>query len=131
VSVSSLEEFVRVLAALDWPADTLDVIGHSRSTGFLAIGTWTVDDSPQTAASFSELLVPSLRRIGVRTIRLLGCSTGIGERASRALLRISRATGCEVLGTKRMITPSDYDASGFVSVHALTRSRTETRGRIL
>src|SRR5690242_11193200 len=76
-SVVSLEDLIASLRSQcerSERADCLDLIGHSRGPGFLVMGTWLVDDSPQTAASFSELLGPSLDQLGVRTIRLLGCS---------------------------------------------------------
>lgn len=100
-------------------ADVLDLIGHSRDEGFLVLGGWIVDDSPQTAATFSELLRPFLLAIGVSTIRVLGCSTATTLRAREALRRIAFATRCNVLGTRRFITNEDYAPSGFASDEAL------------
>lgn len=99
--------------------ELLDVIGHSRLHGFLALGTWVIDDSAQTAASFSHLLRPSLEKLGVRTIRLLGCSTAVSRRGRYMLGRIMQATGCAVLGTRRYISRTDYGAEGFISDDAL------------
>jgi hypothetical protein len=96
-------------------AEILDAIGHSRSEGFLVLGTWVVDDSSQTAATFSELLRPLLSQLGVRTIRLLGCSTATTERGRNAIRRIAHVTGCDVLGTRRYLNKYDYGRTGFVS----------------
>lgn len=133
-------------ARLDARVELLDLVGHARAPGFLVVGSWLVDDSPQTAASFSALLRPSLERLGVRTIRLLGCATAATERARNAIRRIAQATRCQVLGTTRPVGARDYDRAGFASEHALsgathaypfsgfrlttaTRSRSEIRGR--
>jgi hypothetical protein len=117
-TTSGLESLVAVLHDRSVRGDRtelLDAIGHSRSHGFLVLGSWVIDDSPQTAASFGQLLRPSLEQLGVRTIRLLGCSTATTERGRNAMRRIAQATGCDVLGTKRYISQHDYGASGFVS----------------
>jgi hypothetical protein len=117
-TTSGLESLVAVLHDRSVRGDCtelLDAIGHSRSHGFLVLGSWVIDDSPQTAASFGQLLRPSLEQLGVRTIRLLGCSTATTERGRNAMRRIAQATGCEVLGTKRYISQHDYRPSGFVS----------------
>jgi len=96
-------------------AETLDLVGHSRSHGFLVMGTWVLDDSPQVAASFAQDLRAALDVIGVREIRLLGCSTATSERSFGALRRISQAARRSVLGTRRYISKNDYDRSGFIS----------------
>jgi len=95
------------------------MIGHSSVQGFLVLGDWRIDDTPQTAASFSLLLRPLFECLGVRVVRLLGCSTANTTAGRNAILRIARTTGCRVLGTKRYITRHDYEARGFVSEDAL------------
>jgi len=95
--------------------DTLDLVGHSRGCGFLVIGSWVLDDSPQVAATFSEDLRSALDVLGVREIRLLGCSTATTERSFAALRRISQAARRIVLGTRRYISKNDYSPSGFIS----------------
>lgn len=96
-------------------AVTLDLVGHSRDHGFLVLGNWVLDDSPQTAATFSDLLRPWLDAIGVRELRLLGCSTGASERARAALRQIALGARREVFGTRRYVSKRDYDVLGFVS----------------
>lgn len=120
-SASGLDDVVAVLrdhASRGSRTELLDMIGHS-SRGLLVIGTWEIDDSPQAAATFSQLLLPSLEQLGVRTIRLLGCSTATTERGRNAMRRIARATECAVLGTRRYISKHDYGPDGFTSDHAL------------
>lgn len=96
-------------------AVTLDLVGHSRDHGFLVLGDWVLDDSPQTAATFSELIRPWLDAVGVRELRLLGCSTGASERARAAIRKIALGARREVVGTRRYISKRDYDDRGFVS----------------
>lgn len=99
-------------------ADTLDLIGHSR-LGMLVIGRWLIDDSPQTVATFRSLIRPVLDKLGIRQIRLLGCSTAATERGWAAIRKIATATGRDVFGTKRYISKNDYDRGGFISDAAL------------
>jgi hypothetical protein len=96
-------------------AETLDVIGHSRGPGFLVVGNWPIDDSPQVAASFSQELRPMLEAMGVRVVRLLGCSTATTERGLAALRKLSQAARRPVLGTRRYISKNDYSPHGFIS----------------
>jgi hypothetical protein len=109
--------------------DLVDLIGHS-ARGFLALGSWLVDDSPQTAASFVVLVRPLLRRLGVRTIRLLGCSTATTEPGRKALWQIAQATRCDLFGTSRYVSKHDYAATGFAREDCLIRARSETRDRM-
>jgi hypothetical protein len=120
--VSGLDDTLAVLRACSHRGDrteVLDAIGHSRCDGSLILGTWLLDDSPQTAASFRELLCPVLCQLGVRTIRILGCSTAVSERGRNAIRRIANVTRCAVFGTKRYVTQHDYAACGFISDDAL------------
>lgn len=100
--------------------ETLDMIGHSCRPGFLVLGTWVLDDRPQTAATFQVAVRPFLQQLGVRTIRLLGCSTATSEPGRRAIHAIARSSGCEVLGTTRYLSARDYAPGGFISEHVLT-----------
>jgi len=129
-AISALEDVIGVLRAYSErgnDVEIVDAIGHSRRHGFLVLGTWVLDDSPQTAATFSLLLRPSLKRLGVHTIRLLGCSTATTERGCNAMRKIARVTGCEVLGTKRYVSEQDYGDVGLISEHAIVDA--EGRGR--
>lgn len=117
-NVDDLDDLISLLRGHGERGDrveVLDAIGHSRSHGFLVMGTWVIDDSPQTAATFSELLRPLFQRLGIRTIRLLGCTTAIPERGRNAIRRIAAVTGCRVFGTKRFLSKYDYSPSGFAS----------------
>ena len=119
-AVAGIEDVITVLQRAEH-TELVDLIGHS-SSGFLVLGSWTINDSPQTAASFSQLVRPLLEARGVRTIRLLGCSTAATERGRCALRRIARATRCDVLGTRRYITRRDYVATGFAREDSLVRA---------
>ncbi|MEO6777801.1 MAG: hypothetical protein ABI467_33075 [Kofleriaceae bacterium] len=113
--VDALISTLRAHALRRMHAVTLDLIGHSRGHGFLVLGNWELDDSPQTAATFSELVRPWLDAVGVRELRLLGCSTGASERAREALRKIALGARREVFGTRRYVSKRDYDGGGFVS----------------
>jgi hypothetical protein len=113
--VDALIAKLRDHARCETRAETLDLVGHSRHQGFLVLGTWLIDDSPQVAATFSQDLRGALDVIGVREVRLLGCSTATTERSFAALRRIGQALRRAVLGTRRYISKNDYGPSGFIS----------------
>ena len=115
----AIVELLRARAVTGDRVETLDLVGHSARSGFLRLGEWVLDDSAQTAGSFDVLIRPSLQRLGVREIRLLGCCTAISPRAWSALTQIACATRCRVLGTRRYIGLVDYRAEGFISDDAL------------
>lgn len=99
--------------------DVIDLIGHSRRHGFLRLGIWQLDDSPQVAATMREEIRPSLAVLGVSAIRLLGCSTAAKDRGLAAMRRLEHAAGRPVLGTRRFISKRDYGPEGFISDDAL------------
>lgn len=121
-NVRGVDDIVAVLRTRimrDERADRLDLIGHSRGVGFLVLGEWKLDDSPQTAATFSLLLRPLLEQLGVRMIRLLGCSTAATQLCRAAMRAIAHAARCEVVGTMRFIGAGDYGPRGFTADWAL------------
>jgi hypothetical protein len=120
--VETLISTLRLHALRRRHAATLDLVGHSRDHGFLVLGNWVLDDSPQTEATFRELIRPWLDALGVRELRLLGCSTAANERARSALRKIAIATRCEVYGTRRYVSKRDYDRGGFVSDDVLVNA---------
>ena len=91
--------------------------------GVLVLGTTVLDDSPPVAAAVGDQLRPVVSALGVRAIRLLGCSTATSERGRNALRRISLAARCDVLGTRRYVSKHDYGPSGFTSDGALVGAR--------
>ena len=114
-------------------ADVLDLVGHSGRNGFLRLGAWILDDAPQTAGTFDVLLRPSLEAIGVRAIRLLGCSTAMSVRGWKVITEIARTSRCRVFGTRRYVGLQDYRSEGFISDDALAgtpSARPERQDRI-
>lgn len=126
-------EVLRKRVAAGQLVETLDLVGHSAEHGFLRIGDWSLDDSPQTAGSFDLLIRPSLEALGVREVRLLGCVTAMSMRSWTAITNIARAARCRVYGTRRYIGSNDYRPQGFISDDALVGTpgpRPERQDRI-
>ncbi|MEQ1507194.1 MAG: hypothetical protein ABMB14_33505 [Myxococcota bacterium] len=116
--VSSLAE---VRAALEREADggtaaaTLDLMGHStRDHHFLRLGATPVDLMDPAVARWFESLAADgvLSRLGVGTLRLLGCETAVEVAGQRTMLRLARLLGIRVCGTRRPLLRSHYDADG-------------------
>jgi hypothetical protein len=98
------------------PPKTLDLIGHSiPGSNLLQLGDWVIDAaSPTVTAFFRELAdFNVLPRIGVHTVRLLGCSTACTEAGRNTLLALSQILGMQVCGTSNMTFANHYDAHGF------------------
>jgi hypothetical protein len=128
-NVAGLESVIAALGARarkQLRIELIDVIGHSSSRGFVTLGDWEIDDSPQTAASFVLLIRPLLQQLGVRTIRLLGCSTAETEQCRAAVRGIAMASRCNVLGTRRHIGWRDYARGGFKADDALCDASTSS-----
>ena len=94
---------------------TLDLIGHATSDGLLRLGDWLIDgESPKVTAFFRGIAdVELLPRLGVTSMRVLGCSTAVGARARRTLRTLAELLDLEVLGTLGPIYSLHYDAEGF------------------
>jgi hypothetical protein len=94
---------------------TLDLIGHATSDGLLRLGDWLIDgESPKVSAFFRGIAdVELLPRLGVTSMRVLGCSTAVGARARRTLRILAELLDLEVLGTLGPIYSLHYDAEGF------------------
>jgi hypothetical protein len=110
----------RMLAASDrdelHEPKTLDLIGHTAArTSQLRLGDWVIDTSrPEVAAFFRGLARRGvLARIGIRSVRLLGCgtaSTACGRATICALADILRL---EVYGTTHLLYDAHYSEHGF------------------
>jgi hypothetical protein len=95
---------------------TLDLIGHSTGKGFLKLGDWVIDASrPAVTAYFRELADNDvLLRLGIHSVRLLGCQTAASLTTRATIRSLSELLGVPVLGSTTMLFGSHYDAGGFV-----------------
>lgn len=95
---------------------TLDFIGHTRtSDALLALGDWLLDaTSPTVTAFFRELADHDvLPRLGVHTVRLLGCTTAGTARGRATICALADILGVDVQGTTAMLSPWHYERGGF------------------
>ncbi|TMQ27878.1 MAG: hypothetical protein E6J90_01480 [Deltaproteobacteria bacterium] len=97
-------------------AKTLDLIGHTRTAAaLLALGDWLIDgDDPATVAVFCSLAEREvLPRLGVHTLRLLGCDSASTPEAQATLCRLSELLGLEVCGASQLLHAGHYETGGF------------------
>ena len=101
-------------------ATTLDLIGHSNSESLLVLGTWTIDASKRSVAAFFRELADHdvLPRLGIDTVRLLGCQTAVTRQARATLGMLADILGVRVLGTTELVYSAHYDRDGFRDEHA-------------
>jgi hypothetical protein len=95
---------------------TLDLIGHSTGKGFLKLGDWVIDGSrPAVTAYFRELADNDvLPRLGIQSMRLLGCQTAASPVTRATIRTLSELLGMPVLGATTVLFASHYDTNGFV-----------------
>jgi hypothetical protein len=121
VHAGSLGELHRVLddraGAHPAPAPiTLDLIGHAtRGHRLLRLGRTPIDMLDRAVAAFFDDLGESglLDRLGVVSVRLLGCETGVTPSGRRTLRMLSWVLQLPVYGTTVPLLKSHSDADGF------------------
>jgi hypothetical protein len=101
-------------------ATSLDLIGHSNSESLLVLGTWTIDASKKSVCAFFRELADHdvLPRLGIDTVRLLGCQTAVTRQARATLGTLADILGVGVLGTTELVYSAHYDRGGFRAEHA-------------
>jgi hypothetical protein len=95
---------------------TLDLVGHTRTAdAMLTLGDWMVDAANPTVTVFFRGLAEHdvLPRLGIHTVRLLGCRTADSARGRATICALAEILGVEVEGTTAMLSPSHYRDGGF------------------
>ncbi len=115
---ADVEAILSELARHDGPRTlkTLDLIGHSTPDhSLLMLGDWVIDGTKSRVASYFRGLADCdvLSRLGIHSIRLLGCQTAESELARQTLTTLAEIVEIEVYGTTQMIHAAHYDAAGF------------------
>jgi hypothetical protein len=102
-------------AELDEPR-TLDLIGHSAvRASQLRLGDWVIDVArPEVAAFFRGLARRGvLPRLGIRSLRLLGCGTASTADGRATICALAEILRLEVYGTTHLLYDVHYDERGF------------------
>lgn len=95
---------------------TLDLIGHTRAAAsLLSLGSWVIDaDDPATVAVFRGLADRgALLRLGIHTLRLLGCHSAGSERGRDTICRLAELLGVEVAGMRELLHVGHCGPGGF------------------
>lgn len=106
---------------------TLDLIGHSSpGQSLLMLGDWLIDARRGAITAFFRELADNnvLPRLGIHSLRLIGCHTAHTEPGRETICVLSDILGLEVHGTRHLIYSAHYDAEGFREdcTHALVCS---------
>lgn len=95
---------------------TLDLIGHSTpGQSLLMLGDWVLDAAAPTVTSFFRGLADNdvLPRLGVHTVRLLGCQTAGTDLGRATICALADILQLEVQGTTQLIYSAHYGVTGF------------------
>lgn len=95
---------------------SLDLIGHSTPDhSLLVLGDWVIDGTRSKVSSFFRGLADAeiFARLGIHSIRLLGCETAITQIGRASITAIAEITNVECFGTLQVIDATSYDGDGF------------------
>ncbi|MGE0395511.1 MAG: hypothetical protein AB7T06_02210 [Kofleriaceae bacterium] len=111
------ETFGALLAARTEPPmpKTLDFVGHATPASLLDLGGWVIDRcNPTVTAFFRELADHDvLPRLGISSVRLLGCGTASTQRARDTIIALTDIVGLPVLGTTSLVHAGHFRHDGF------------------
>jgi hypothetical protein len=111
------ETFGALLAARTTPPmpKTLDFVGHATATSLLDLGGWVIDRcNPTVTAFFRELADHEVMpRLGIASVRLLGCGTASTQRARDTIVALTDIIGLPVLGTTSIVHAGHFRSDGF------------------
>lgn len=115
---ADLEAALGRLLAVDLPPTpkTLDVIAHTTvDKALLLLGDWLLDATSATVTSFFHGLADHevLSRLGIHSIRLLGCGTADTAHGRWTICKLAEILGVEVYGTTGALFASHFDREGF------------------
>jgi hypothetical protein len=97
---------------------TLDLIGHSSAgKSLLVLGDWVLDASSPTVTAFFRGIAENevLPRLGIHSVRLLGCTTAETAQGRWTICTLANILGVPIYGTKDLIYSVHYDAGGFAT----------------
>lgn len=111
----------RLVAALDAPdapaagPRTLDLLGHSTARGHLRLGDWVIDGADPEVAAWCRGLAGrgALVRLGISSVRLLGCCTAGTADGRATVVGLAALLGVEVHGATQLLHAGHYDERGF------------------
>jgi hypothetical protein len=110
---------------------SLDLIGHSTPDhSLLVLGDWVIDGTRSKVSSFFRGLADAevFARLGIQSIRLLGCETAVTQIGRASITAIAEVTNVECFGTLQVIDATSYDADGYrVDRHSLLYSSNDIR----
>ncbi|MEO8553734.1 MAG: hypothetical protein ABI678_27360 [Kofleriaceae bacterium] len=95
---------------------TLDLVGYTGPDKLLVFHDRTMDTRIGRVRAYYRGLADHelLPRLGVTMVRLVGCTTAIGDPARRTLAMLSEILGLEVTGTTELVSAQDLGPAGFV-----------------
>jgi len=104
-----LEQLCCELLARGVAASTLDLVGLTTRDHLLAFGDWVIDGRHRrTRAMFRGLAEAEvLQRLGVTTVRIVGCNTATSDRARTSSGELADILGMPVTGTTELLRIAD------------------------
>lgn len=108
---------------------TLDLVGYTGSDKLLVFHGRTMDTRIGRVRAYYRGIADQelLPRLGVTAVRLVGCTTAIGDPARRTLATLADILGIEVTGTTELVADRDLGPAGFIPPAPMTW----TKGRLL
>lgn len=110
---TQLTNLARTLPACE---RTLDFVGQTNHERLLVCDGKIFDARIGRFRAYHRGLAEQevLPRLGITSIRLVGCTTDVGEHARATLAILSELYDLEVTGTSELVSARDFTAAGFV-----------------
>ncbi len=112
--VALSDRLLELAAVLPRRPRTLDFVGLTSHDKMLAFHNRPLDTGVKRVRSFFRGLAEEgvLAALGITALRLIGCSTGVGERARATISTLADITGLDVTGTQDLVSVDDITADG-------------------
>jgi len=108
-----LVELARTLPLVE---RTLDLVGYTGTDKLLVFHGRPMDTRIGRVRAYYRGLADQelMPRLGVTSVRLVGCTTAIGDPARRTLAMLSDILGVEVIGTTELVSAENFGPPGFL-----------------
>ena len=94
---------------------TLDLVGLTGSDHLLTFHDRALDAERRLVRAFWREIadLDLVARLGIESVRLIGCSTAVGPRARATIAMLSDVLGVPVVGSYELVSFADFHPTGF------------------
>ena len=112
------------LTALPRVPRTLDLVGLTGSDHLLTFHARALDGENRRVRAFWREIaeLDLVARLGIESVRLIGCTSAVGPRARATIAMLSDVLGVPVIGSHELVSFDDFRAPGCFEFPETTRA---------